>query len=68
MNGFGAKLVGAAFTGLDVMVRLKIGEYRLKIQNCENRIALLERSIDALNNMIDTAREEQEKAAREAKQ
>lgn len=54
--------VGAAFTGLDVMIRLKLAEYRLKIQNCENRIASLERSIDSLSSMIDTAREEQERA------
>ena len=63
LNGFGAKIVGAAFTGL-----LKLAEYRLKIQNCENRISSLERSIDSINSMIDTAREEQERAAREAQQ
>ena len=90
LNGFGAKIVGAAFTGLDVMIRLKLAEYRLKIQNCENRISSLERSIDSeyrlkiqncenrisslersidsINSMIDTAREEQERAAREAQQ
>ena len=57
LNGFGAKIVGAAaFTGLDVMIRLKLAEYRLKIQNCENRISSLERSIDSINSMIDTAR------------
>ena len=68
LNGFGAKIVGAAFIGLDVMIRMKLAEYRLKIQNCEKRISSLGRSIDSINSMIDTAREEQERAAREAQQ
>ena len=68
LNGFGAKIVRAAFTGLDVMIRLKLSEYRLEIQNCENRISSLKRSIDSINSMIDTAREEQERTAREAQQ
>ena len=65
LNGFGSKIVGVAFTGLEVMIRLKLGEYRLKIQNCENRIKSLKRSIDMLGDMIDTARDEQERAERE---
>jgi len=50
------------------MIRLKLSEYRLEIQNCENRISSLKRSIDSINSMIDTAREEQERTAREAQQ
>lgn len=68
LNGFGAKIVGAAFTGLDVMIRLKLAEYRMKIQNCESRIASLRRTINSLSSRIDTAVEEREKAEREAKQ
>lgn len=65
-EGLGAKIVGVAFTGLDMMIKIKLGEYRLKIRDCENRISILERRIDSLSGMIDTAREEQERAEREA--
>lgn len=53
MDGIGAKIVGAAFTGLDLMVFLKLEEYKRKVRDCENRIAELRRSISMLNSMID---------------
>ena len=43
MDGIGAKIVGAAFTGLDLMVFLKLEEYKRKVRDCENRIAELQR-------------------------
>lgn len=55
MDGIGAKIVGAAFTGLDLMVFLKLEEYKRKVRDCENRIAELQRSISMLNSMIDDA-------------
>ena len=52
MDGIGAKIVGAAFTGLDLMVFLKLEEYKRKVRDCENSIAELQRSISVLNSMI----------------
>lgn len=57
LDGIGGKVVGAAFIGLDVMIGVKLGEYRIKIQNCETRIASLRRTLSSIESMINTVQQ-----------